>query len=61
MIYVAVNRQLFFCVDRKNFLELDVFYQDLSYEVIEQQRAFEFESLLGEIGGFLGLLLGLCL
>ena len=48
-----------FCLDRKNFLELDVYYQDLSYEVIEQQRAFEFESLLGEIGGFLGLLLGL--
>ena len=38
---------------------MDVFYQDLSYEVIEQQKAFEFESLLGEIGGFLGLLLGL--
>ena len=37
---------------------MDIFYQDLSYEEIEQNIAFEFLSLLSEIGGFLGLLLG---
>ena len=37
---------------------MDIFYQELSYEEIEQNIAFEFLSLLGEIGGFLGLLLG---
>ena len=43
---------------RKNFMQIDIFYSELSYEVITQQKAFEFESLLGEIGGCLGLLLG---
>ena len=37
---------------------MDIFYQELSYEEIEQNIAFEFLSLLSEIGGFLGLLLG---
>ena len=39
-------------------MAVDVFYQELSYEEIEQNVAFEFLSLLSEIGGFLGLLLG---
>ena len=37
---------------------MDIFYQELSYEEIEQNIAFEFLSLPSEIGGFLGLLLG---
>ena len=37
---------------------VNIFYQDLSFKVIEQNIAFEFLSLLSEIGGFLGLLLG---
>ena len=37
---------------------MDIFYQELSYEEIEENKAFEFLSLLSEIGGFLGLLLG---
>ena len=45
-------------IDRNNFIQLDIFYQELSYEEIEQNIAFEFLSLLSEIGGFLGLLLG---
>ncbi len=49
----------FFLYFRKNFLQVDIFYSELSYEVITQQKAFEFESLLGEIGGCLGLLLGM--
>ena len=43
---------------RENFIQVDIFYPELSYEEIEQNIAFEFLSLLGEIGGFLGLLLG---
>ena len=43
---------------RQNFIQVDIFYQELSYDEIEQNIAFEFLSLLGEIGGFLGLLLG---
>ena len=44
---------------RKNFLQLDIFYKELSYSKIQQKKAFEFGSLLGEVGGFLGLLLGM--
>ena len=47
---------LFIC--RDNFIQVDIFYQELSYEEIEENKAFEFLSLLSEIGGFLGLLLG---
>ena len=39
-------------------MQVEIFYQDLSYEEIEQNIAFEFLSLLSEIGGFLALLLG---
>ena len=37
---------------------MDIFYEELSYQRIEQNIAFGFLSLLSEIGGFLGLLLG---
>ena len=43
---------------RENFLQVDIFYKDLSYERIEQQPSFPFLSLLSEVGGFMGLLLG---
>ena len=39
-------------------MAVDIFYQELSYEEIQHNVAFEFLSLLSEIGGFLGLLLG---
>ena len=39
-------------------MQVDIFYQELSYEEIQQNIAFEFLSLLSEIGGSLGLLLG---
>ncbi len=55
--FVRENMEfLFFC--RQNFILVDIFYSDLKYEQIEQNVAFEFPSLLSEIGGFLGLLLG---
>ncbi len=37
---------------------MDIFYEELTYESIQQQPAFVIGSLIGEIGGFLGLLLG---
>ena len=37
---------------------MEIFYQEISFHVMEQNKAFEFLSLLSEIGGFLGLLLG---
>ncbi len=37
---------------------MDIFYESLAYNHMEQQVAFAFLSLLSEIGGFLGLLLG---
>ena len=43
---------------RDNFLNLDIYYKELAGEEIIQQPAFEFLSLLSEVGGFLGLLLG---
>ena len=43
---------------RNNFLHVDIFYQDISYEEVNQNVAFGFLSLLSEVGGFLGLLLG---
>ncbi len=43
---------------RRNFLQVDVFYPELSYEDVQQNPAFKFLSLLSEVGGFLGLLLG---
>lgn len=37
---------------------MDIYYPVLSTEKITQQPAFELLSLLSEVGGFLGLLLG---
>ncbi len=53
-----ISKHLLFYCFRKNFLKLDIFYEKLGYQIIEQNPAFEFLSLLSEIGGLLGLLLG---
>ena len=52
---MALYLSIFF---RENFVQVDIFYQEISFEKIEQNIAFEFLSFLSEIGGFLGLLLG---
>ncbi|ELT95596.1 hypothetical protein CAPTEDRAFT_218968 [Capitella teleta] len=41
-----------------NFMRLDVFMRELSYEQITQQPAYDVIKLLGDIGGSLGLFLG---
>ncbi|XP_062854865.1 acid-sensing ion channel 1A [Trichomycterus rosablanca] len=41
-----------------NILVLDVFFEALNYEAIEQRRAYEVAGLLGDIGGQMGLFIG---
>ena len=43
---------------RENFMEINIFYEELSYEKIVQLEAFPLLSFVSEVGGFLGLLLG---
>ncbi|KAL8164748.1 UNVERIFIED_CONTAM: Acid-sensing ion channel 1C [Gekko kuhli] len=43
---------------RENLLVLDVFFEALSYETIEQKKAYEVAGLLGDIGGQMGLFIG---
>lgn len=43
---------------RTNFIQVDIFYKELSFETIEQKESFTVISLFSEVGGFMGLLLG---
>lgn len=38
------------CVCRENFLVLDIFFEALNYETIEQKKAYDVAGLLGMIG-----------
>ncbi|XP_067385628.1 acid-sensing ion channel 1 isoform X3 [Emydura macquarii macquarii] len=42
----------------ENFLVLDIFFEALNYETIEQKKAYEVAGLLGDIGGQMGLFIG---
>ncbi|KAL9964420.1 hypothetical protein ACROYT_G028061 [Oculina patagonica] len=42
----------------ENRVELNVYFQQMYYELIEQQPAYDKESVMGEIGGQLGLCIG---
>ncbi|XP_033763356.1 uncharacterized protein LOC117344638 [Pecten maximus] len=41
-----------------NYLELDIYYREMNYEEIRQQRAYDIFSLLCDIGGSMGLFVG---
>uniref|UniRef100_H3DLN0 Acid-sensing ion channel 1 n=1 Tax=Tetraodon nigroviridis TaxID=99883 RepID=H3DLN0_TETNG len=41
-----------------NILVLDIFFEALNYETIEQKKAYELAGLLGDIGGQMGLFIG---
>ena len=43
---------------RNNFLQVNLYYEDLQYEEVAEQKAFVLGSLFSEFGGSLGLLLG---
>ncbi|KAL9964424.1 hypothetical protein ACROYT_G028066 [Oculina patagonica] len=42
----------------QNLLQLHVYFQELNYQVIQETPAYDSESLLGEIGGQVGLCVG---
>ncbi|XP_064650053.1 uncharacterized protein LOC135501729 isoform X2 [Lineus longissimus] len=41
-----------------NFLSLDIFFREMSYELIEQQPAYDQFALISDIGGSMGLFVG---
>ncbi|XP_061082333.1 acid-sensing ion channel 4-A isoform X2 [Conger conger] len=43
---------------RDNFLVLDIFFEALNYETIDQKKAYDVAALLGDIGGQMGLFIG---
>ncbi|XP_018431359.1 PREDICTED: acid-sensing ion channel 1-like, partial [Nanorana parkeri] len=42
----------------ENILVLDIFFEALNFETIEQKKAYEVAGLLGDIGGQMGLFIG---
>ncbi|XP_032875450.1 acid-sensing ion channel 1-like [Amblyraja radiata] len=42
----------------ENILVLDIFFEALNFETIEQKKAYEIAGLLGDIGGQMGLFIG---
>ncbi|XP_048196435.1 acid-sensing ion channel 3 [Perognathus longimembris pacificus] len=42
----------------ENVLVLDIFFEALNYEMVEQTKAYEMSELLGDIGGQMGLFIG---
>ncbi|XP_010338784.1 acid-sensing ion channel 3 isoform X3 [Saimiri boliviensis] len=42
----------------ENVLALEVFFEALNYETVEQKKAYEMSELLGDIGGQMGLFIG---
>lgn len=43
---------------RKNFVKLDIYFTDMTYESIEKQLGYDLRALFCDIGGALGLTLG---
>ncbi|XP_033099022.1 acid-sensing ion channel 4-A-like [Anneissia japonica] len=46
---------------RKNYMDVKIYFEELSLEEIQQIPAYGFEALLGDIGGIMGLLCGMSL
>ncbi|XP_013360038.1 PREDICTED: acid-sensing ion channel 3 isoform X2 [Chinchilla lanigera] len=42
----------------ENVLALDIFFEALNYETVDQKKAYEMSELLGDIGGQMGLFIG---
>ncbi|XP_060683694.1 acid-sensing ion channel 4-A [Hemiscyllium ocellatum] len=43
---------------KDNYLVLDVYFEVLNFETIEQKKAYDVAGLLGDIGGHMGLFIG---
>ena len=46
---------------KQSILAINVYYEDLNYLVIQETQAYTFDSIIGVIGGQLGLCLGISL
>nr|XP_054756138.1 degenerin unc-8-like isoform X1 [Lytechinus pictus] len=46
-------------LSRKNILRLKIFYEDLNYEVVEMVPVYTIPSVLGSVGGLMGLYIGM--
>ena len=44
--HLLLQYYIYYCFFRDNFLRLDIFYRQLSYEEITQQKAFDFYTLI---------------
>ncbi|KAL9982332.1 hypothetical protein ACROYT_G004361 [Oculina patagonica] len=44
-----------------NIVSLDIYFEDLSYDIIEQTPLYEIWALIGNLGGTFGLFLGISL
>ncbi|XP_062572411.1 acid-sensing ion channel 1-like [Saccostrea cucullata] len=42
-----------------NLVKLEIFFAEMTYESIESQKAYESQNLISDVGGQLGLWLGL--
>ncbi|XP_078483012.1 acid-sensing ion channel 2 isoform X1 [Ciona intestinalis] len=56
--YLAYKYQVSEDYVRKNFAKLNIFFEALNYETIEQKVAYEIPGLFGDIGGQMGLFIG---
>ncbi|KAI0226616.1 hypothetical protein LSAT2_022905 [Lamellibrachia satsuma] len=41
-----------------NMIQVDMFYKELTEGKVQQQKAYEYQALLSELGGLMGLLMG---
>ncbi|XP_022092885.1 acid-sensing ion channel 2-like [Acanthaster planci] len=59
-VAMALDKELNMSMDysRNNLLELIVYFEELKYTRITQQPAYSLESLLSDIGGSMGLFMG---
>ncbi|KAK7496042.1 hypothetical protein BaRGS_00012743 [Batillaria attramentaria] len=53
--YLLMGKDL----EEEDFVKLYVYFKDLMYQKIDQQKAYESQNLISDIGGQLGLWLGL--